>query len=73
MLDEPRSKKMVLYMRFYPICWGVSGGRYYKDHKYDSFAHCLAKKEAKMYGLYWCPHCADKKRCSGGLPQRSVR
>ncbi len=37
-------------------------GRYYKNHKYDSFAKCLASKNAKMYGLYWCPHCADQKR-----------
>jgi hypothetical protein len=36
-------------------------GRYYRDHKYDSFAKCLASRNAKMYGLYWCPHCADQK------------
>jgi len=40
-------------------------GRYYKNHKYDSFAKCLASKQAKMYGLYWCPHCADQKRMFG--------
>ena len=37
-------------------------GRYYKNHKYDSFAKCIATRNAKMYGLYWCPHCADQKR-----------
>lgn len=36
-------------------------GRYFRGHKYDSFAKCLASKQAKMYGLYWCPHCADQK------------
>ena len=36
-------------------------GRYYRSHKYDSFAKCLASKQARMYGLYWCPHCADQK------------
>jgi len=40
-------------------------GRHYKDHRYDSFAKCLASKQAKMYGLYWCPHCADQKRMFG--------
>ena len=35
------------------------------DHMYDSFAKCLASKQAKMYGLYWCPHCADQKRMFG--------
>jgi hypothetical protein len=40
-------------------------GRHYRNHKYDSFAQCLASKQAKMYGLYWCPHCADQKRMFG--------
>jgi hypothetical protein len=41
------------------------GGRYYRNHKYDGFAKCLASKQAKMYGLYWCPHCADQKQMFG--------
>lgn len=45
------------------IAFGV--GRYYRNHKYDSFAKCLAAKQAKMYGLYWCPHCADQKAMFG--------
>jgi hypothetical protein len=36
-------------------------GWYHKNHKYDVFAKCLADKHAKMYGLYYCPHCADQK------------
>lgn len=40
-------------------------GRYYRNHKYDNFAQCLAAKHAKMYGLYWCPHCADQKAMFG--------
>jgi hypothetical protein len=39
--------------------------RYYFNHKYDSFARCLASKQAKMYGLYWCPHCAEQKEKFG--------
>jgi hypothetical protein len=27
----------------------------------DAFAKCLAAKQVKMYGAYWCPHCADQK------------
>src|ERR1700675_3196938 len=27
----------------------------------DGFAKCLAAKQAKMYGAYWCPHCVDQK------------
>lgn len=40
-------------------------GRYYRNHKYDAFAKCLAARQAKMYGLYWCPHCIDQKQMFG--------
>jgi hypothetical protein len=32
-----------------------------ESHVYDSFAQCLATKHAKMYGLFWCPHCKEQK------------
>lgn len=40
-------------------------GRYHKNHKYDLFAQCLASKHARMYGLYWCPHCIEQKEMFG--------
>lgn len=40
-------------------------GWYYRNHKYDHFAQCLASKQAKMYGLYWCPHCIEQKQMFG--------
>jgi hypothetical protein len=40
-------------------------GWYYKNHKYDKFAQCLASKQATMYGLYWCPHCIEQKEMFG--------
>lgn len=40
-------------------------GWHYKNHKYDAFAQCLATKQAKMYGLYWCPHCIEQKEQFG--------
>jgi len=40
-------------------------GWYHKNHKYDSFAQCIATKQAKMYGLYWCPHCIEQKEMFG--------
>jgi hypothetical protein len=42
-----------------------AGGWYYKNHRYDGFAKCLASKQTKMYGLYWCPHCAEQKAMFG--------
>ena len=29
---------------------------------YDEFAKCLTSKKVKMYGAYWCPHCAEQKK-----------
>lgn len=30
--------------------------------QYDDFANCIAESGAKMYGAYWCSHCADQKQ-----------
>jgi hypothetical protein len=42
-----------------------AGFWYHNNHRYDGFAKCLAANNAKMYGLYWCPHCADQKAMFG--------
>jgi hypothetical protein len=33
--------------------------------RYDAFAQCLSEKQVKMYGLYWCTHCAEQKEMFG--------
>ena len=41
---------------------------YYNSNKpgqYDGVAKCLTEKGVKMYGAYWCPHCAEQKRLFG--------
>lgn len=59
-------KRTVLYVVALILFVGAYlAGRYYRNHKYDSFAQCLASKQAKMYGLYWCPHCAEQKAMFG--------
>ena len=64
--DGSNTKKVILYIVIAALFAGAYlAGRYYKNHKYDSFARCLATKNARMYGLYWCPHCADQKRAFG--------
>jgi glutaredoxin len=35
------------------------------DKKLDTFAKCLTEKKATMYGVAWCPHCADQKDLFG--------
>ncbi len=42
-----------------------SGGWYRKNHRYNAFAKCLATNQARMYGLYWCPHCIEQKEMLG--------
>ena len=32
-----------------------------RGRRLDAFAKCLAAKQVKMYGAYWCPHCAEQK------------
>jgi hypothetical protein len=64
--DSGKRNKFLLYGAVLILLAGAYlAGRYYRDHKYDAFAKCLATKQAKMYGLFWCPHCADQKAMFG--------
>jgi hypothetical protein len=38
---------------------------HHQSSRLDAFAQCLGTKGAKMYGAYWCPHCADQKERFG--------
>jgi hypothetical protein len=63
---DGRAKKILIYGGILILLAGAFiGGRYYRNHKYDSFAKCLATKQARMYGLYWCPHCIEQKEMFG--------
>src|SRR2546425_8931800 len=35
----------------------------------DGFAKCLAARQVKMYGLYWCTHCEEQKEMFGSAFQ----
>lgn len=50
---------VVVLIVAYAVFWN------FNNHRYDSFAKCLTSKQAKMYGLYWCPHCAEQKAMFG--------
>ena len=64
--SDGRTKKMVTYgVTLILLAGALIGGRYYRNHKYDTFAKCLATKQARMYGLYWCPHCIEQKEMFG--------
>ncbi|HYM79061.1 MAG TPA: hypothetical protein VE377_24010 [Candidatus Dormibacteraeota bacterium] len=60
--SDGKTKKTLTYVMVAVLVAGAFlAGKYYRDHKYDSFAKCLASKNARMYGLYWCPHCIEQK------------
>lgn len=31
----------------------------------DDFAKCVTSKSVRMYGAWWCPHCAEQKELFG--------
>lgn len=64
--NDGKTKNALIYGAVLVLLVGAYlAGRYHKNHKYDSFAQCLATKQAKMYGLYWCPHCIEQKEMFG--------
>ena len=40
-------------------------GQRKRVRRLDSFAQCLSAKQARMYGLSWCPHCAEQREMFG--------
>jgi hypothetical protein len=49
------------------IAWGAYYFLYYRRpaSALDDFAKCVTANSAKMYGAWWCPHCADQKDLFG--------
>ena len=47
------------------IFFKFSGSTTTSPGKYDDFAKCLTESGTKMYGAYWCPHCAAQKKLFG--------
>ena len=62
---SPSRKRLIWTGILATVLLAYVGFWYYSNHRYDGFAKCLASKQAKMYGLYWCPHCADQKAMFG--------
>jgi hypothetical protein len=69
--DQPRAAlglsatAMVGIVAIVAIVALVAGTLLWNQHKHtrsmDAFAQCLTAKGAKMYGAFWCPHCAEQK------------
>jgi len=63
---SPASRKRKIWLAIVLIVVaGYAAWWYHHEHRYDEFAKCMAAKQVKMYGAYWCPHCAEQKEKLG--------
>ncbi len=60
-LPKPSLKVIVILAILVVAASGVTFNWYRQSHRSDAFAQCLTAKGAKMYGAFWCPHCAEQK------------
>ncbi len=59
---SPKSRKKLIWGGIVVCVIGAYAAFWYhKNHRYDEFAKCLSSKQVKMYGAFWCPHCAEQK------------
>ena len=59
----PSWRWMVLAACILALAWGIYDvTQYRRSIRVEHFAQCLKAKGAKMYGAWWCPHCADQKQ-----------
>jgi len=63
----PRWRWIILALVVVVAAWAAYYFLYYQKpvNTLDGFAQCLKTKGAKMYGAWWCPHCADQKEMFG--------
>jgi hypothetical protein len=50
---------------FAAVAFAYIASRHRHATRLNAFDQCLAVNGAKMYGAYWCPHCADQKELLG--------
>ena len=55
---------MIFMLAFLIFILGCSSVKYTKD-SLDSLANCLADKNVKEYGAFWCPNCAKQQKMFG--------
>ena len=65
-MSNPKSRDRLIWAGIGTVLvLSYLGFWYHNNHRYDDFAKCMASKQVKMYGAYWCPHCADQKEILG--------
>ncbi len=71
-VNQDKKKKLAKKVVIYSILVLIIASLIYfpisnskKPGKYDDFAKCLTENDAKEYGAFWCPNCAEQKRLFG--------
>ena len=57
----------LFYILFFGILLVVTGcsSSKYSDESLNNLANCLAEKNVKEYGAFWCPNCAKQEKMFG--------
>jgi hypothetical protein len=64
--DQPASRRKIAVAGLVVLAFAVTLlFANQRRHRYDDFARCLTEKGVKMYGLYWCEHCAQQEEMFG--------
>src|SRR6266576_128180 len=66
-----RTRRMILIVLLIVAAGGVAIYLVKRPRvsRLDGFAKCLAARQVKMYGLYWCTHCEEQKEMFGSAFQ----
>ena len=57
--------KCIIIILFLVAILTLSGCSSGPKVNYDNLANCLADKNVKEYGAFWCPNCAKQKKMFG--------
>ena len=55
---------LIIFILILLIIAGCSSTKYTKE-SLDKLANCLADKNVKEYGTFWCPNCAKQQKMFG--------
>ena len=55
-------KLLIILLSSLFLVAACSSGPQYTKEQLDSLANCLAEKQVKEYGAFWCPNCAKQEK-----------